>query len=61
MKHRTSRAFRAGVGWQARCTCHRWASEWMDTAEEARALGRVHEEQPEEPDWSIVERWLTER
>jgi hypothetical protein len=30
----------------------------VDDAEEARQLGRAHEAQPEEPDWSILESWL---
>jgi hypothetical protein len=61
VKHRGYRAFRVGEGWQARCSCGRWVSEWVADAEEARQLARVHEVQPEPPDWSIPAAWLDDR
>lgn len=60
MKHRTARAFRAGVGWQSRCSCG-WKSEWTAEVVEARSDGLAHEAQPDAVDWSVVESWLRQR
>ena len=60
VRHQTARAYRPGCGWQSRCRCG-WKSDWTDDVVQARADGRVHEVQPEEPDWSIVAGWLDRR
>lgn len=60
MRHRTSRAYRPGVGWQSRCSCG-WKSPWCADVVEARADGLAHEAAPDPVDWSIVESWLRSR